>query len=177
MKIPKISKMNVYAIMQLYRQYNNYCDQELEETIKQKLFELPLNTQLEKLKTERNKGLKEILEISIAKKHLLATSLEQDQSENLLPFWYLENLISIDAANILTKAPQSSISQLANEKYIELLEKALDEFDGIEEIGFYEGKLGRVNVLDSTPIANDKSNKQSDKSNMCKIYQFKRRNE
>lgn len=161
--------------MQLYRQYNNYCDQELEEVLKQKLFELPINTQLEKLKTERNKNLKEILEISIAKKYLVAPSLEQEKCNNILPFWYLEKLTSIDAANILTTASLSSISQLANEKYIELLEKALAEFEGIEEIGFYEGKLDRVSVLSPIPTTNN--NNKTNKDSKCKIYQFKRRNE
>lgn len=173
MKIPKISNMNVFVLMQLYRQHNNYSDKELEDTLKQKIFELPLNMQLEKLKTEKNKNLIEILEISIAKKYLMLTSSEQKQNTNILPFWYLENLTSIDAANILTTVPQSSVSKKANEKYLNLLEEILTEFEGIEEIGFYEGKLGRVSVLSPIPTNNNKTNKD----NKCKIYQFKRRNE
>ena len=79
--------------------------------------------------------------------------------------------MSVDAANVLISSPDENSRIMAEEKCYELLEKYLNEFEGKEEMAFYDGKIGR---LFSTPENNNDGKR---KIKDTKIYQFRRNEE
>lgn len=171
MDIPKLASMNTWALMQIFRQHNGHADEELRIILSEKLLQLPLDTQLERLKVETNSELKELLEISVAKRYSIDITVDTKKNNKTLPEWYFNRLMSIDAANVLIASPDENIRIMAEEKCYELLEKYLNEFEGKEEMAFYDGKIGR---LFSTPENNNDGKR---KIKETKIYQFRRNEE
>ena len=159
--------MNILAVMQIFRQHNGYDDEELKAILNDRLLKVPIATQLEMLKVEKNSKLKNLLELSIAKSYIITTSANIKKNNITLPKWYFNNLTSIDAANFLATSPDDNIKVFAEEKYLDLLNKYLSEFEKTKEFTLYGGKTRRVLTI---PENNNKKNK-------TKIYQFRRNEE
>ena len=156
--------MNILAVMQIFRQHNGYNDEELKAILNDRLLKIPIATQLEMLKVERNSKLKNLLELSIAKSYIITTSANIKENNITLPKWYFNNLTSIDAANFLATSPDDNIKVSAEEKYLDLLNKYLSEFEKTKEFTLYEKKIGGVPTV---PENNNRKNK-------TKIYRFRR---